>query len=109
MDAIEAFRTLELRVGRITKVEPHEQARKPAYKLWIDFGSTGTKASSAQLTELYRPEELLGRMVVAAMNLGSRRIAGFVSEVLVLGVPDGAGRVVLLAIEREAPPGGRVF
>jgi tRNA-binding protein len=109
MDPIDAFRTLELRVGRITKAERHDEARKPAYKLWIDFGSAGTRSSSAQLTDLYRPEDLVGRMVVSAMNLGSRRIAGFTSEVLVLGVPDEAGRVVLLGIERDVPAGGRVF
>lgn len=109
MDPNDAFRALELRVGRILKAERHEEARKPAYKLWIDFGPAGTKASSAQLTELYRLEDLLGRIVVAAMNLGSRRIAGFNSEVLVLGVPDEAGRVVLLGVEREVPLGGRVF
>jgi len=109
MDPIDAFRTLELRVGRIIRAERHAEARKPAYKLWIDFGPAGTKTSSAQLTELYRPEELIGRLVVAAMNLGSRRIAGFASGVLVLGVPDSTGRVVLLAAEREVPTGGRVF
>jgi tRNA-binding protein len=109
MNPLDAFRTLELRIGRITNAEPNEQARKPAYKLWIDFGPLGTKTSSAQLTELYRPEDLVGRMVVAAMNLGSRRIAGFTSDVLVLGVPDEHGRVVLLATERDVPAGGRVF
>jgi tRNA-binding protein len=109
MNPLEAFRTLELRVGRVTNAERNEQARNPAYKLWIDFGPLGTKASSAQLTELYRPEDLVGRMVVAAMNLGSRRIAGFTSEVLVLGVPDEGGRVVLLATERDIPAGGKVF
>jgi tRNA-binding protein len=109
VDPIDAFRTLELRVGRIVRAERHEEARKPAYKLWIDFGPAGTKTSSAQLTELYRPEELSGRLVVAALNLGSRRIAGFASDVLVLGVPDETGRVVLLAVEREVPTGGRVF
>ena len=109
MDPIDAFRTLELRVGRITKAERHEEARKPAYKLWIDFGPAGTRVSSAQLTDLYRPEDLIGRMVVSAMKLGSRRIAGFTSEVLVLGAPDEAGRVVLLGTERDVPAGGRVF
>ena len=109
MNPLDAFRTLELRIGRITNAEPNEQARKPAYKLWIDFGPLGTKTSSAQLTELYRPEDLVGRMVVAAMNLGSRRIAGFTSDVLVLGVPDESGRVVLLATERVVPAGGKVF
>lgn len=109
MDPMEAFHTLELRVGRILRAEHHAEARKPAYKLWIDFGPAGTRASSAQLTGLYKPEDLIGRMVVAAMNLGPRRIGGFTSEVLVLGVPDEAGRVVLLATEREVPAGGRVF
>ena len=109
MDAIDAFQTLELRVGRITRAERHDEARKPAYKLWIDFGPAGTRSSSAQLTDLYRPEDLVGRMVVSAMNLGSRRIAGFTSEVLVLGAPDEAGRVVLLGTERDVPAGGRVF
>ncbi len=109
MNPLEAFRTLELRVGRILSAEVHDGARKPAFRLRIDFGPSGIKASSAQLTDLYTPHSLIGRTVVAAMNLGSRRIAGFASEVLVLGVPDDAGRVVLLATEREVPAGGRVF
>ncbi len=98
-----------MRVGRVLRAEPHERARKPAYKLWIDFGPYGVKTSSAQLTALYRPEDLVGRLVVAAVNLGEKRIAGFVSEVLVLGVADAEGRVVLLTPEREVPLGGRVF
>jgi len=98
-----------MRVGRVLRAEPHEKARKPAYKLWIDFGPLGVKTSSAQITELYRPEDLVGRLVVAAVNLGEKRIAGFVSEVLVLGVADAQGRVVLLEPEREVPLGGRVF
>lgn len=109
MDPKDAFRTLELRIGRIVKVEQHSAARKPAYVLAIDFGTAGVKTSSAQLTELYRPEDLVGRLVVAATNLGVRRIAGVDSEVLVLGVPDESGRVVLLTLERDAPLGGRVF
>lgn len=112
MNPIEAFELLDLRVGRILRVEPNEAARKPAYKLWIDFGAPpgglGEKQSSAQLTELYAPEELAERLVIAAVNLGARRIAGFTSEVLVLGVPDGRGRVVLLEPERDVPLGGRV-
>jgi tRNA-binding protein len=96
-------------VGRVLRVEPNEKARKPAYKLWIDFGPLGEKRSSAQLVDLYRPEELVGRLVVAAVNLGTRVIAGFTSEVLVLGLPDEAGRVVLLAAERDVPLGGRVY
>ena len=108
-DAAAAFQVLDLRVGRVLRAEPNSTARKPAYKLWIDFGPLGEKTSSAQLVDLYLPEQLVGRLVVAAVNLGTRRIAGFVSEVLVLGLPDEAGRVVLLAAEREVPLGGRVY
>jgi len=104
-----AVEILVLRAGRLLRAEPHVKARKPAYRLWIDFGPFGTKTSSAQLTDLYRPEDLVGRQVVAAVNLGTRSIAGFPSEVLVLGVPDNLGRVVLLALERDVPAGGRVF
>ena len=109
MNPVEAFETLEVRVGRILRAEPNERARKPSYKLWIDFGPLGEKTSSAQLRALYRPEDLQGRLVIAAMNLGSRNIAGFTSEVLVLGLPSEAGEVVLLAVEREVPLGGRVY
>ncbi len=109
MTGLEAFEALDLRVGRIVRAEPNEKARKPAYKLWVDLGPLGVRTSSAQLTELYTPEGLQGRLVIAAVNLGVRRIAGFSSEVLVLGVPDAEGRVVLLTPEREVPPGGRVF
>jgi tRNA-binding protein len=109
MNPLEAFETLDLRVGRIFRAEPNERARKPAYKLWIDFGPLGEKTSSAQLAALYRPDELVGRLVIAAMNLGNRNIAGFMSEILVLGVPSLAGEVVLLGVEREVPLGGRVY
>jgi len=109
VDPVDAFRVLALRVGRIIRAEPNDRARKPAYKLWIDLGPLGEKTSSAQLRALYRPEELVGRLVVAAVNLGTRNIAGFQSEVLVLGLPDAAGEVVLLAAEREVPLGGRVY
>lgn len=109
MDPVEAFSTLDLRVGRILRAELNERARKPAYKLWIDFGPLGEKTSSAQFTALYRTDELVGRLVIAAVNLGSRNIAGFASEVLVLGVPSEKGEVVLLQVDREVPVGGRVF
>ena len=109
MSAYEAFQQLDLRVGRITEAEPHPAARKPAYRLRIDFGPLGVKASSAQLTDVYTPEDLIGRQVIAAVNLGTRSIAGFQSEVLVLGLPDERGRVVLLASERDVPLGGRVY
>ncbi len=108
-DPLEAFETLDLRVGRILRAEPNERARKPAYKLWIDFGPMGEKTSSAQLRALYTVEQLVGRLVIAAVNLGERNIAGFRSEVLVLGLPSAAGDVVLLAVERDVPLGGRVY
>ena len=91
------------------RAEPNARAHKPSYKLWIDFGPLGEKTSNAQLAALYRPEELLGRLVIAAVNLGSRNIAGFTSQVLVLGVPSDKGEVVLLGVEREVPLGGRVY
>jgi tRNA-binding protein len=109
MELAVAFGLLELRVGQVVRAEPNAGARKPAYKLWIDFGPLGEKTSSAQLTELYTPDQLAGRLVVAAVNLGARRINGFPSEVLVLGLPDEAGRVVLLTPERDVPLGGRVY
>ena len=109
MEPLEAFGVVDVRVGRVVRVEPNAGARKPAFKLWIDFGPLGTKQSSAQLTALYTAEELVGRSVVAAVNLGVRKINGFNSEVLVLGVPDEEGRVVLLAPDRAVPLGGRMF
>ena len=105
----DAFAALDLRVGRILRAEPNVGARKPSYRLWVDFGPLGERTSSAQLTELYSADELVGRSVIAAMNLGSRRIAGFLSDVLVLGLPDEAGHVVLLQPERSVPLGGRVY
>jgi tRNA-binding protein len=105
----DAFAALDLRVGRVTRAELNGRARKPSYKLWLDFGPLGPKTSSAQLVANYRAEELIGRLVVAAVNLGTRNIAGFLSEVLVLGLPDEGGNVVLLAVEREVPLGGRVY
>jgi tRNA-binding protein len=109
MATIEDFQALDLRVGRVVEVEDFPQARKPAYKLTIDFGPLGLKRSSAQLTALYRPEDLRGRLVVAVVNFPPRRIGPFVSEVLVLGAPDEAGNVVLLALERDVPLGGRIY
>jgi tRNA-binding protein len=93
----------------VVRVEPNERAHKPSYKLWIDFGPLGEKTSSAQLRALYHPEELVGRLIVAAVNLGVRNIAGFRSEVLVLGVPDASDNVVLLGVDRGVPVGGRVY
>jgi tRNA-binding protein len=107
--SLEAFAALDVRVGRIIRAEPNDKARKPAYKLWIDFGPLGERRSSAQLTDLYAADELAGRLVVAAMNLGPRTIAGFESEVLVLGVPDAEGHVVLLTPDSDVPLGGRMY
>ncbi|HJZ55944.1 MAG TPA: tRNA-binding protein [Gemmataceae bacterium] len=109
MEPLDAFALLDVRVGRVTRAEPNEGARKPAIKLWIDFGPLGLKQSSAQLAALYTPDSLVGRLVVAAVNLGTKRVNGFASEVLVLGLPDESGNVVLLAAERDVPLGGRVF
>jgi tRNA-binding protein len=109
VNPVEAFATLDMRVGRVLRAEPNARARRPSYKLWIDFGPLGEKTSSAQLRALYRAEELVGRLVIAAMNLGARNIAGFASEVLVLGLPSEAGEVVLLAVERDVPLGGKVY
>lgn len=109
MATIDDFERLDLRVGRVVEVTDFPEARKPAYKLTIDFGPLGHKRSSAQLTALYGKDDLLGRLVLAVINFPPRRIGPFLSEVLVLGVPDEAGNVVLLAVERDVPLGGRVY
>jgi tRNA-binding protein len=104
------FQRVEMRVGRILAAEPFPEARKPAYKLRIDFGpEIGIKQSSAQLTALYSREELIGRLVVGVVNFPPRRVAGFNSEVLVLGASDAEGAVVLLEVERNVPLGARIF
>ncbi len=100
---------VEMRVGRVIEARPHPRARKPAYILKIDFGEYGVKTSSAQITDLYTPEELVGRTVVCVTNLPPKNIAGVVSEVLVLGVPDEKGRVVLLSPDHDVPLGAEVF
>src|ERR1700755_3242874 len=109
MEPLEAFGVVDVRVGRVLRAEPNEGARKPAFKLWIDFGPLGVKQSSAQLVKLYTAETLVGRLVVAAVNLGVRKVNGFNSEVLVLGAPDAEGSVVLLSPDRDVPLGGRMF
>lgn len=109
MATIEDFERIEMRVGRIVAAEEFPEARKSAYKLTIDFGPLGLKRSSAQITELYTIEELVGRLVIGVTNFPPRRIGPFTSEVLTLGTDDGSGRVVLLAVEREVPLGGRVY
>lgn len=104
------FTAVDIRVGVITRAEAFPQARKPAYKLWVDFGgSLGEKRSSAQITRHYTPETLIGRQVLAVVNLAPRQIGTVLSEVLVLGVPDAEGEVILIAPEQPAPIGGRMF
>lgn len=104
------FLKVDIRVGRITRAEPFPQARKPAIKLWIDFGpALGEKKSSAQITRHYQPEMLIGRQILAVVNFPPRQIGPFMSEVLTLGVPDADGEVVLIGADHEIPLGGRLF
>ena len=104
------FEKVEMRVGRVERAEPFPEARKPAIKLWIDFGpELGIRKSSAQLTVHYTPEQLVGRLVIAVTNFPPRQIGPFMSEVLVLGVPDPNGAVVLLNPDLDVPLGGWVF
>ena len=103
------FERVDMRVGRVLEAEPFPEARKPAYKLRIDFGPLGIRRSSAQLTVHYRPDELRGRLVIAVINFPPRQIGPVRSEVLVLGVPDPDGAVVLLEPRIDVPLGGRVF
>jgi tRNA-binding protein len=106
----EDFEKVDVRVGTVVEAEPFPEARKPSLRLVVDFGpGIGTKKTSAQLTAHYEPEGLVGRQVVAVVNFPPKRIAGFKSEVLVLGVPDGDEEVVLLSPDREVPPGGKMF
>jgi tRNA-binding protein len=106
----EDFEKVDIRVGKVLEAEPFPEARKPSIKLTVDFGSEiGVKKSSAQLTAHYTPETLLGKQVVAVLNFPAKRIAGFKSEVLVLGVPDEEGAVVLLAPDRDVPLGAKMF
>ncbi|MDX9834999.1 MAG: tRNA-binding protein [Desulfobulbus sp.] len=108
--AWEDFAQLDIRVGRIVGAEVFAAARKPAYLLRVDFGpEIGERTSSAQLTDLYRPEELVGRLVVGVVNLGTKQIGPLRSECLITGFPDDQGAVVLCVPEREVSPGARLF
>ncbi|WP_259444809.1 tRNA-binding protein [Neotabrizicola shimadae] len=104
------FARVDIRVGTITRAEPFPEARKPAIKLWVDFGGDlGEKRSSAQITRHYAPDTLVGRKVLAVVNFPPRQIGKVMSEVLVLGVPDEAGEVVLIRPDFDVPDGGRLF
>jgi tRNA-binding protein len=107
---IDDFNKVDVRVGRIVEVHDFPEARKPAWKLTIDFGrELGTRRSSAQLKPLYSREELIGRLVLAVINFPPRQIGPFMSEVLTLGVPTPDGAVVLIQPDRDVPLGGRLF
>ncbi len=108
--AFDDFLKVDVRVGTIISAEPYPEARKPAYKLLIDFGAAiGRKRSSAQITEHYAVEELIGRQVAAVVNFPPRQIGKFLSEVLTLGFPDADGKVVLVMPSEHVPDGGRLF
>jgi tRNA-binding protein len=104
------FAKVDIRAGRITRVEPFPEARKPAYKLWVDFGpEIGEKRSSAQITRHYTPETLVGRQVLGVVNFPPRQIGKVLSEVLILGLPDAEGEVVLVRPDHDIPLGGKLF
>ena len=108
--AYDDFRRVDIRVGTILAAEPFPEARHPAVKLTIDFGAAiGLKKSSAQIVAHYRLEDLVGRQVAAVVNFPRKQIGKFMSEVLVLGFPDGAGEVVMIAPDKAVPNGGRLF
>lgn len=110
MIAYDDFAKVDIRVGRIARAEPFPEARKPAIKLWVDLGpEIGEKRSSAQIARHYTPEALVGREVLAVVNFPPRQIGKFLSEVLVLGVPDAEGEVVLIAPDHDVPLGGKLY
>jgi len=105
---IEDFERIEIRVGTVIRAEDFPEARKPAYKLWIDFGKYGVKKSSAQITKLYSKDDLVGKQVIAVTNLPPKQIANFISECLVLGVVLDGNEVVLIRPDRSVPNGSRI-
>ena len=105
----EHFEKVDIRAGKIIKVDDFPKARKPAYKLWIDFGELGVKKASAQITKLYRKDNLVGRLIIAVTNFPPRQIGDFMSEVLILGVVVDDDKVVLVQPDSEVPPGKRIL
>jgi tRNA-binding protein len=104
------FLKVEIRVGTVTRAEPYPEARRPAFKLWVDFGpEIGERKASAQVTRHYDIDGIVGKQVVAVTNFPPRQIGKFMSEVLVLGLPDEDGEVVLLGPDRKVPDGGRMY
>lgn len=104
------FAAVDIRVGTVTRAEPFPEAKKPAIKLWVDFGAgIGIRRSSAQITTHYTPEALVGRQLLGVVNFPPRQIGPFLSEALVLGLPDAEGQVVLIAPDLAVPNGGKLF
>ena len=104
------FEKIDIRVGKIVDVQDFPEARRPAYKLWVDFGAEmGIKKTSAQVTQNYTPETLKGRLVAAVINFPPKQIGKYMSEVLVLGFPDAQGNVTLIAPDKDIPLGGRLY
>lgn len=104
------FLKVDVRVGTIVDAQEFPEARKPALKLWVDFGSEiGTRKTSAQITKYYQPAELIGRQVAAVVNFPPKQVGKFMSEILVLGFPDAEGEVVLIGVDHGVPNGGRLF
>lgn len=107
--SFDEFLKVDVRVGTVTRAEPYPEARKPAIKLWVDFGGEiGERKSSAQITAHYDPETLIGKQVMAVVNFPPRQIGRFMSEVLVLGLPDDSGEIVLLTPDLPVPNGGQM-
>lgn len=104
------FHKVDIRVGQVYDVQPFPEARRPAYKLFIDFGDEiGRKKTSAQITQNYQPQDLMGRQVAAVVNFPPKQIGKYMSEVLVLGFPDENGEVTLIAPDKQVPIGGRLY